>query len=824
MILACAIAAVTLLAAMVVGQALLSFSPSLEGEERAFASASAPLIGIAVMLSAIDLASLLLPMRVGAFVLVPIVIASAVRLVRRRSFTASVGDVAAMVVVLLVAAIPLAFVGRMTVAALTNDDATFYLAAADQIFADRFLDDPPRVTQVYCLSNVELHAWLWRTGVPNLVAATSALARVPMTAALSVVTLVLSALVAPAAIGVGLAIGLSERPLVRAVVGSLVALSAAAIFVVWQHLLGQLLALSFFPLGLVALARAIARGGAHRVVLAALLLGAGMNGFADAAVVLIVAAFSLLGFADRRGVPRLFGTAGLAMLLFGPTTWRAAWAAWGTVVVRPKEEPHGLFPQRGWFTRSPLDDAAALTGVDPWPPWPAAWPSAAAWLERAATLAALALLIALVVHHRRKRGVLVCAVVSVATLALALAIIPNAYLRAKWLLLDAAMVVPLVVVAGWTLPGRWPRAALIVYGAGALGASAQLARPSMFHVVDELDHDQLLTELRRIPPGSLVVLDGFGAPADVVHDEHRAYRAAHLAGLSPVQPGLDGGFYKPWCDSPAITALPEIGWALQRDGEELLSGGDVVAHFGRFTLRRARFATDSIGSWAPTHGWLRVEREPDGTVFRWAERDAAGTLAVFSRAHCGRLTGEVRTVSSNGLYQVSSQHRPLAEGAATPVWSTLRTAIFTVNGPVPIELHTDVTPPDPEHALAVRKLAFVPEPSCVSAVARDDADAAFPVAIDKPTRFTFTPAALSSCGLVVLDVESSGSVGLEIASGNDRRFTQVPPGTSEAKSIVLDFARVHEVTVRPVLSMGESATPRVLRLRLVPAPCEDGRR
>ncbi|MGZ3417661.1 MAG: hypothetical protein ACXVEE_07335 [Polyangiales bacterium] len=817
-LLACLVAAAFLLAATALGRAIVEWvTPGDAARDRPFLSASAPLIGFGAILGLLDLVALVLPMRIGAFAVVPVIVGAAYLLFRRRAPVAGLsGDAIALGVGIVAAAVPLFIVDRVTVVALTNDDATYYLAAADQILVDRWLDDPPKVTTLSCLSNLILHAWLWRTGVPNALAMIVTLARVTPTAAVAILTMLLTALVAPAAIAIGLALGMPDRPRDRALVGSLVVLSAVTIFLSRQHLLGQLLASSFFPLGLFALGRAVKHGGAHRMLVAAILLGAGMNGFADAAVALILASLSTLAFGGKRGPVRLAGTGALSLVLFAPTAHRAAWAAWGTVVVRPKEEPGGIFPQRGWILRGPLDDAATLVGVDPWPPWPAPWPSSATLLERAATLAAIVLVAALVFRHRKERGVVACALLSLATVLAVVFGIGNAYLRAKWLLLDAAILVPIVVAAAVVLSRRWSWAALGLFFSANVLAVVLLSRVSAFHVVDEPDHDRLVQELARVPRGSLFVLDGFGAPADTVHDEHRAYRAAHAAGLEPAQPGLDGGFYKPVCGAPVVAKIPAVGWALQRQGSETISGGEIVAHFGRFTLRRAELAHDFVGAWAPTHGFLRAEVEPDGTVFRWGERRVAGTLQVFSSARCGRFVAEVRTVSSSGTWVALSGDRPLGQGAVTPTWSPLRTAVFVADQPIPIELQTTAASPDPEHVIAMRKVAFVPEPSCIST-----SSATLPEPLREKNEYTLAPASGLLCGAAVVSFESKSGGDVEIDVGGDHVSSALPVGHGEARSLPFDFRRNTKIAVRPVA--GASGI-EVVGLRIQPTPCEDSKK
>lgn len=811
MILACIVAVLLLGAITVVGRAVVErVAPA---EDRPFFLAAAPLVGLATILAIVDLVSLVAPLRIGAFVVVPLV---GVAIFVRPSMRIDRGDVVALALALAAGAWPIFAVGRATVVALTNDDATFYLSAADQLLAHRWIDDPFGGNGPVCLSNALLHSWMWRTGIPNLVAVVVAVSRVAPTTAVAVVTMLLLALIASSSIAIALAVGVADRSRLRSAVGTMVALSGAAVFLAWQHLLGQLFAFSFFPLGVCALAVAVDKGGVRRMVLAALLLGAGVCGFADASVALVIACLSVLAFGSRRRLLRLVGTGVLSLAMFAPTAYRAAWAAYGTVVVRPREEPQGLFPQRGWLARGPLDDLGTLFGVDPWPPWPAAWPSAATVIERVGTLAAIGLLVAFLVRRRRRRGVILFASISLATLVAVMLVIPTAYLRGKWLLLDAALAIPFVVIAAVSIDRGWARILAVPFVVANLAAVLSFSRPSSFHVVDTEAHDRLVVEIARVPPGSLLVLDGFGAPADPVHDEHRAYRAANLALIEPVQPGLDGGFYKPVCATTGPSVLPAVGWALQRAGVETLSGGEIVSRFGPFTLRRADLTREFVAAWAPTHGFLRAEIEPDGTVFRWAEATAAGTLRVFSRASCGRLTFDARTVSSEGTYALSTDERLLGQGPVTPIWTPVKTAMFSTLVPVPIALQTTATSPDSSHVLAMRRVAFVPEPSCVSTAVVAGEPATFPLET-RAVSYTIAPAVGVLCGSVIASVEARSETGVVVAVGADRAYHSVPKGSSPVSSLPVDFRTVGAVSLRVV----EGEPIVVTGLRVQPTPCKD---
>ncbi|MGZ3478433.1 MAG: hypothetical protein ACXVCJ_28295, partial [Polyangiales bacterium] len=85
-ILACLVAAAFLLAATALGRAIVEWvTPGDAARDRPFLSASAPLIGFGAILGLLDLVALVLPMRIGAFAVVPVIVGAAYLLFRRRA-------------------------------------------------------------------------------------------------------------------------------------------------------------------------------------------------------------------------------------------------------------------------------------------------------------------------------------------------------------------------------------------------------------------------------------------------------------------------------------------------------------------------------------------------------------------------------------------------------------------------------------------------------------------------------------------------------------------------------------------------------------------
>ena len=111
------------------------------------------------------------------------------------------------------------------------------------------------------MSEYIVHGWLWRTGVANLVGTVAAVAHVDATVAIPAVTSALTGLVGQAAVALGLAAGIPRRPRWPGALAAVaVVLSAAPVFLGWQHLLGQLSPFALFPDGLALIARASLTG------------------------------------------------------------------------------------------------------------------------------------------------------------------------------------------------------------------------------------------------------------------------------------------------------------------------------------------------------------------------------------------------------------------------------------------------------------------------------------------------------------------------------------------------------------------------------------
>jgi hypothetical protein len=122
-----------------------------------------------------------------------------------------------------------------------------------------------------------------------------------------------------------------------------------------------------------------------------------------------------------------------------------------------------------------------------------------------------------------------------------------------------------------------------------------------------------------------------------------------------------------------------------------------------------------VAAWAPTHGWLRVEREPDGRVFRWAESEALGTLHAILMAPCARLRGEVRVVRGSGLASIRVSEERVYTGGVSPEWSSFETLPFSTEGEVVLHfvvMQAEGQAPDAARALAVSRLELEPVSRC----------------------------------------------------------------------------------------------------------------
>jgi hypothetical protein len=349
------------------------------------------------------------------------------------------------------------------------------------------------------------------------------------------------------------------------------------------------------------------------------------------------------------------------------------------------------------------------------------------------------------------------------------------YLKGKVLLSGAAFAVP-VCTAGAVaaLAHPWARLLIVPYALGELFAQKQLLEPSRWKVVDRPAHDQLVAELARVPPGSLIAFDGLGAPADDVLDAHRAHRAALLAHLLPIQPGLDGGFYTPRCPTASRPdPLPIRAYALQRPSSETLTRGTGMASWDGFRLLEVDLgsADGYVAAWAPTHGWMRAEQEPGGAVFRWAEFQAKGTLQVMARAACVRLRGELRVVDATASVGIKVGDDFVFTGDVSGAWSAFATRRFNALSSATVSFHVlqaTAPPPDAAHALAVRGLLLEPTPRC-GAVSSGDLHTPleFPLEFGDELEFSLELPAAAACSKVALTVagETGGTVRVSVDGG-----------------------------------------------------------
>jgi hypothetical protein len=757
----------------------------LRGDGGARIVAMTPILGLAITMAWLDVLGWLLPMRIVAWTIVPLALVSlslsflpARRRPRPSIFAAR--DLAALALptalAFVVGAVPLFVAGRLTVSALTNDDATYYITAAEQL--QRFAWRVRLEGNEHCLSEQIIHSWYWRTGLPNLVAVISTMARVSAPAALGVVTTLLYGLVPAGAIVFTQLVARKVRRVPVAIVGALVALTAAPVFLGYQQLLGHLSAAILFPVACASIASAVTRGSVRRLALAGLLVGAGIAVFADGGIVLVLGFLSALVGARaplRTRVARTMAIAVVALVAFLPTVLRAAQALADTLRYRvPRAKP--MFPQRGWLERSLLDDLTTLVGTDPWPPWPSPQPltiaTTIAWIG---ALAAIPLLLWGVRDLRLPRVAHVLAASIGGGLVVAEVASGTRYLVGKVMLMGAAFVVPLAAVSFVRAASqrRWPAIAGAVWTIGALAATASLMRPEDFHVIDGPEHERMVTELGALPAGSIVALDGFGALADEAHDEHRAYRAALLASLRPIQPGLDGGFYRTYCRDPEpFLAPPPRAWALQRITAETISRGRALSTFGSFVLREIDLTTiDGVaGVYAPMVGWLGAERAPDASVFRWGSAEADARLRLVQRLPCARLEGEVRTVEGRGALSIRASDADISSLALGPTWSTFRTAPFDAAREQAITFRAELTtpPPDATHVFALRRLAISSDSTCVMStkrIGRLDHDPAVPEPLDTVLEYLVSPAAGATCAQVVVSVAGANGSRLALDVG-----------------------------------------------------------
>jgi hypothetical protein len=814
-----------LLATVVAWAALLGIGESTArvvfGPRRSLLRAATRLpLGLAAATCILETAGFFLPIRIAAWLLVfpaahgaKLMFSPSGRENARRDFAVHVTSLLALGVGLL----PVFVAGRFTAAALTNNDGTYYLTVAERLRALPWRVDHDPIPFDQCLNDLILHFWNWRLGTPNLMAAVSTLSTLGAQPALAVVTAVLFACVPPAVIGIARSASAPSH-LAELAVGSLAALSAAPAFVGYQHMTGHLAACALFPAATVAVFSAVRRGGVRRVAYGALLLGAGVAFFADGASVLVVGvAACVLSNAGRpvRALRRGMAV-GLASLVAAPfSVARAFLAARQTLLgvhevsVTGRRAADALFPQRGWLPRSVLDDLTTAAGVDPWPPWPApSPPTPQAWITWGATLAFLSL-VALGTRRLRRRERVLAALVGLA-LATTLASLGVWYLRGKVLLTASAFAAPVAAIGLATVRARWARLAYALVVAGELVAMSGFARSSRWKVVDQPSHDALVPELARLPVDSYLAFDGLGAPADTVLDTQRAYRAALLARLHPLQPGLDGGFYAPLrCPTAARPDPPPAhAYALQRRTSETVSGGKKLAEWGDFRVIEADLNADGgfVAAWAPTHGWLRAEHEADGTVFRWGESESKGTLQVLSRLPCARLGGELRVVSGSASLAVDVNGELAHAGYVTPEWTSFETRPFAIAAPVTIVFRSMHTGPgeDEAHALAVRNLSVTPAMQCdvrAEGVVPEGLPS-LPITLTGPFELRVASPGGAPCGEAELEI--SGEPGLTVRVAVDG----TPP--------TAHYLALQKNVLTAALPAG--AAPHTLRVELLGAP------
>jgi hypothetical protein len=736
-------------------------------------------LGLAALICLLEATGYFLPLRLGAFVvLLPVAFGCVLLARRRHSFDrAALHVVLASLAGLVLGLLPIVIAGRLTAAALTNNDATYYVTVTDRLLEIPWRIDE-RVLPAECLRERVLKGWFWRTGTPNLMGAICALTGLSTTEAIAIATALLTSCVPATALWFARGLGVASGSRAALLVAALSAFSAASLFLGYQHLTGQLAAYALFPSACAATVSALERGGVRRLALSALLLGGALAFLADAGAVLVLAVVAGALAARRRPLRALGRVVALAALCvaFAPfTMWRAYVAGSSTLGVRVGSgQP--MFPQRGWLPRSLLDDLGTLTGVDPWPPWPAPWPPTLQSVLAALGALAAAALAVFAAQRLARGGPRLLALLIAVSVAASLLIVTPRYLIGKILLMAAGFAVPLCATgAALASSRRRARWLVVPFAVAQLTALIELGRASRWKVIDRLDHDVLVDRLKTVPRGSLIALDGFGAPADAVLDAHRAHRAALLDGLIPLQPGLDGGFYRPRCQDPVRPAvLPARAYALQRRSAETLTRGPELFGWGDFAVVEADLGRPDgfVAAWAPTHGWLAAEREPDGRVFRWAERESKGTLRTVQAAPCTRLHGELRTSQGTALASILGDQSLLFSGHVGSEWTKFVSRPIEAAQPSELTFRAEqqtLQPLDAAHVLALRGLSLQPDWQCLTLIgigAPGDRPA-LPVELKSEVEWEAVPAVGLRCGelVVLVAAEPGATLGLIVNRG-----------------------------------------------------------
>jgi hypothetical protein len=787
-------------------------------------------LGLATIVCLLEAAGFFLPLRIGSYVALAPALVGLVLIARRRKRPepGMITALCAGLCGLLLGLVPMVIAGRLTAAAITNNDATYYITVADRLIEIPWSIDS-RTLPAECLRERVLKGWFWRTGTPSLMAAVSTLLGLSTTEAIAIVTALLMACVPCTALVISHALGIRKGGRAELVVAAISALSAESLFLGYQHLTGQLGAYVFFPLACGAMLGASRHGGIRRTALAGILLGAALALLADAGAVLALGvAAGLVGARRRpfRAIARVLAVV-LAAAAFAPfTVYRAIIAGLSTAAFRVGK-PQPMFPQGGWLERTVLDDLATVTGVDPWPPWPAPWPPTVQSIAGAlGALSAAALLGLAVLRLRRDSGKLALAVLMGGATALSLVVVGPNYLIGKILLMTAAFAVPMWATgAAWAVTHRRLRWLVLPAVLAQLAALSVLCKPSRWKVIDRIDHDRLVGELAKLPSGAYVVFDGLGAPADAVLDAHRAYRAALLAGLVPVHPGMDGGFYRPRCPDPLRPEpLPSRAYALQRRSAETLTRGTELISWGDFALIEAdlEHADGFVGAWAPTYGWITAEREPDGRIFRWAGAEASAALRVIQPAPCVHLTGELRTAQGEAIGSIYEKQSPLFNGFLASEWTKF------VSRPLEASIEREIifkteqrtgAPPDDKHAVALRGLRIVPNWQCLLPLGADakGGRSALPVDFHDLLEWKFAPAVGIGCAEIVALVAPplGGTLGIAV-DGGPIAWTHISTATVRASSLPTSLGKA-AISVRLIGRGGEKGTPwRLLDLALHP--------